>query len=133
MIVLGITALFMWQMTHTQPQPLSMGAGDQGDIASLRDRLASARDALRDPSDPATDRLRMSAEIPGADDTPLWKLDLQMLTEPHGDGEKMRLRAHFQTNFGSALRPAIAQVLGLDAFRTVPVRNSLGETVGSIR
>ena len=32
-----------------------------------------------------------------------------------------------------ALRPAIAQVLGLDAFRTVPVRNSLGETVGSIR
>ena len=31
-----------------------------------------------------------------------------------------------------ALRPALAQVLGLDAFRTVPVRNSLGETVGSI-
>src|SRR5437868_14004622 len=81
-------------------------------LKRLRDRLASARDALRDPSDPATDRLRMSAEIPGADDTPLWKLDLQMLTEPHGDGEKMRLRAHFQTNFGSALRPAIGRQSG---------------------
>jgi L-asparaginase II len=31
------------------------------------------------------------------------------------------------------LRPAIGQVLGIDAFRTVPVRNSLGEIVGSIR
>src|SRR3569832_155507 len=40
-VVLGITALFMWQMTRNQPQPLSIGAGEQGDIASLRDRLAS--------------------------------------------------------------------------------------------
>ena len=40
-VVLGITSLFMWQMTHTQPQSLSMTAGEQGDIASLRDRLAS--------------------------------------------------------------------------------------------
>ena len=31
------------------------------------------------------------------------------------------------------LRPALGQVLGVDAFRTVPVRNSLGEVVGSIR
>jgi L-asparaginase II len=31
------------------------------------------------------------------------------------------------------LRPAIGQVLGVDAFRTVPVRNSLDEVVGSIR
>jgi L-asparaginase II len=40
----------------------------------------------------------------------------------------------FKVEDGSsrALRPALAQVLGLDAFRTVPVRNSLGETVGSI-
>jgi len=41
MIVLGVTALFMWQMTRTQPQALSIGTGEQGDIASLRDRLAS--------------------------------------------------------------------------------------------
>jgi L-asparaginase II len=31
-----------------------------------------------------------------------------------------------------ALRPAIGQLLGIDAFRRVPVHNSLGETVGSI-
>jgi hypothetical protein len=31
------------------------------------------------------------------------------------------------------LRPALGQVLGIDAFRAVPVRNSLGEVVGSIR
>jgi len=31
------------------------------------------------------------------------------------------------------LRPVLGQVLGVDAFRTVPVRNSLGEVVGSIR
>jgi L-asparaginase II len=31
------------------------------------------------------------------------------------------------------LRPALGQVLGVDAFRTVPVRNSLDEVVGSIR
>jgi hypothetical protein len=40
-VVLGVTGLFMWQMTRTQPQALSIGAGEQGDIASLRDRLAS--------------------------------------------------------------------------------------------
>jgi L-asparaginase II len=32
-----------------------------------------------------------------------------------------------------ALRPALGQVLGIDAFRSIDVRNSLGETVGSIR
>jgi hypothetical protein len=40
-VVLGVTGLFMWQMTRSQPQALSIGAGEQGDIASLRDRLAS--------------------------------------------------------------------------------------------
>jgi L-asparaginase II len=31
------------------------------------------------------------------------------------------------------LRPALGQVLGVEAFRTAPVHNSLGEVVGSIR
>jgi L-asparaginase II len=41
----------------------------------------------------------------------------------------------FKVEDGSsrALRPAIGRVLGIDAFRTVPVRNSLGEVVGSLR
>lgn len=40
-IVFGVTALFFWQVTRTQPQPLSLSTGEQGDIVSLRDRLAS--------------------------------------------------------------------------------------------
>jgi L-asparaginase II len=41
----------------------------------------------------------------------------------------------FKVEDGStrALRPALAQVLGIDSFRTVDVRNTLGEVVGSIR
>jgi L-asparaginase II len=40
----------------------------------------------------------------------------------------------FKVEDGStrALRPALGQVLGIDAFRAVDVRNSLGEVVGSI-
>jgi hypothetical protein len=40
-VVLGVTVVFMWQLTRTQPQSLSVGVGEQGDVASLRDRLAS--------------------------------------------------------------------------------------------
>lgn len=41
----------------------------------------------------------------------------------------------FKVEDGSsrALRPAIGQVLGIESFRTVDVRNTLGEVVGSIR
>ncbi len=41
----------------------------------------------------------------------------------------------FKVEDGStrALRPALGQVLGIDSFRTVDVRNTLGEVVGSIR
>jgi len=41
----------------------------------------------------------------------------------------------FKVEDGStrALRPALGQVLGIDAFRAVDVRNTLGEVVGSIR
>src|SRR5262249_25734976 len=48
----------------------------------------------------------------------------------HVDGRGLALK----TEDGSyrAIRPALGGVLGLDAFRTVAVTNSLGETVGSI-
>jgi L-asparaginase II len=38
-----------------------------------------------------------------------------------------------QDGASRALRPAIGRVLGLDEFLTVPLRNGLGEVVGSIR
>ena len=51
--------------------------------------------------------LSFSAEVPVAGaDAPLWRMNLQLLSEPHGDGERLRLRAHVQTNF-AALRPAL--------------------------
>lgn len=40
-VVLGVTVVFMWQLTRTQPQSLGFAADAQGDITSLRDRLAS--------------------------------------------------------------------------------------------
>jgi hypothetical protein len=35
------------------------------------------------------------------------KLDVSVETEAHGDGERVRLRAHVQTNFASVLRPML--------------------------
>ena len=58
---------------------------------------------------PKQDReeLSFAAEVPveGAE-APLWRVNVHLVTEPHGDGERVRLRAHVQTNFAS-LRPAL--------------------------
>ena len=88
-------------------------------LKRLRERLASVRAALRDPTDPTADRLGLSAEIPGAAGAPLWRLDVQVLTEPHGDGEKLRMRARVQTNFASALRPALSEEKRVDEARAI--------------
>ncbi len=53
------------------------------------------------------ERLAFAAELPVGQDQPLWRIQLQMINEPHADGERLRLRAHVQTNFASALRPAL--------------------------
>lgn len=54
------------------------------------------------------EELTFAAEVPVAGaDAPLWKVNVHLVTEPHGDGERLRLRAHVQTNF-AALRPALA-------------------------
>jgi hypothetical protein len=59
------------------------------------------------PTEP--EQIAFSAEIPGADhNAPLWRVKVQLVSEPHGDGERLRLRAHVQTNFASALRPALS-------------------------
>ena len=78
-----------------------------GILSRLRDRLAFAGAALRPADSVDAERTAFSVAIPGAAGAPLWKMDVQVLTEPHGDGEKLRLRAHVQTNFASALRPAL--------------------------
>lgn len=41
-IALGVTGVFMWSLYQNRPQPImSTAASDTGDVASLRDRLAS--------------------------------------------------------------------------------------------
>lgn len=40
-VVLGISGLFLWSMNQNRAQPLALGPNDTGDVASLRDRLAS--------------------------------------------------------------------------------------------
>ncbi len=56
---------------------------------------------------PDREELSFAAEVPVAGATaPLWKVNVHLVTEPHGDGERVRLRAHVQTNF-AALRPAL--------------------------
>ena len=55
------------------------------------------------------ERYSLSAEIPGlSPGKPLWRINLELHTEPQGDGERLHLRAHWQANFASALAPALA-------------------------
>ena len=48
----------------------------------------------------------------------------------HEDGRGFALKA--EDGSYRAIGPALGVVLGLDAFREVPLTNSLGETVGSV-
>ncbi|MGH8541310.1 MAG: hypothetical protein ACRETW_12505 [Stenotrophobium sp.] len=76
-------------------------------FSRFRKSIRSANTALP-PRSGEPEQMSFAAEIPGATaDAPLWRVNLQVVSEPHGDGEKLRLRAHFQTNFASALRPAL--------------------------
>lgn len=79
-------------------------------LKGLRERLASAGSRAR--SALITERLNFSAAIPGygadgAGGAPLWQMDVQTVTEPQGDGEKLRLRAHIQANLASVLRDGL--------------------------
>lgn len=55
------------------------------------------------------ERMAFAAEVPLGPDTPLCRVQVQMITEPHADGERTRLRAHIQTNFASVLKPALTR------------------------
>ncbi len=72
----------------------------------------------------AEDQLSFAAELPVGQNQPLWRIQLQMITEPQADGERMRLRAHIQTNFASALRPALDNA-------TPPERPALAANTGT--
>ena len=68
-------------------------AGSSGEVASKADG----------------ERYTLSAEIPGlSPGKPLWRINLELHSEPQGDGERLHLRAHWQANFASALAPALS-------------------------
>ncbi len=71
------------------------------------------------------DRLRFSAELPAGALGSILKLDVQIDTEAHGDGERVRLRAHVQTNFASVLRPL------LELPKAATGREALGHTLAA--
>ncbi|WP_143383675.1 hypothetical protein [Fontimonas thermophila] len=52
--------------------------------------------------------VRLTAELPVGQAAPLWRVQLEWVSTPQADGERLHLRAHVQTNFASALRPALA-------------------------
>ncbi|MBV8062035.1 MAG: hypothetical protein JOY51_00490, partial [Nevskia sp.] len=75
-------------------------------LSRLRDRgTASTAEGGAD----GEERYTRAAEIPGLrPGKPLLRLNIEMHAQPQGDGERLRLRAHWQANFASALAPALA-------------------------
>lgn len=77
---------------------------------SLLDRLRTRIDNLAAGALSAAgeDRLSFKAELPAGVFGSILKLDVSVDTQAQGDGERVRLRAHVQTNFASVLRPMLA-------------------------
>ena len=80
-------------------------------LMGILNRIRKGLEAIgaRAPDDEqrGPEELTFSAEVPVAGaDAPLWRMNVQLVSEPHGDGERLRLRAHVQTNF-AALRPGL--------------------------
>lgn len=79
---------------------------------SILDRLRTRLDTLAVGALPALmggdDRLSFKAELPAGVFGSILKLDVSVDSEAHGDGERVRVRAHVQTNFASVLRPMLS-------------------------
>ncbi len=78
-----------------------------GILKRLRSRISALTDVASLP-DGSSEHYALDAAVPlGSAGEPLWRVRVQLVSEPQADGEKLRLRAHLQTNFASALRPAL--------------------------
>lgn len=83
---------------------------------SILERLRVRLDALAAAGLPllagGDDRLSFSADVPAGRFGSLLKLDVSVLSEAHGDGERVRVRAHVRSNFASVLKPMLAAAPG---------------------
>jgi hypothetical protein len=76
-------------------------------LSRWRGRFDGSGPAAADDPAPTSERYAFSAEIPAGALGSVCRIDLQLLSEPQRDGERLSLRAHLQTNFASVLRPAL--------------------------
>lgn len=79
---------------------------------------------------PAVENFSFAAEIPVGETQPLWKIRVQMHSEPQADGARTQLRAHIQTNLASALRPALAHGSTAGSHRNEPAALPHDATTG---
>jgi hypothetical protein len=71
-------------------------------LSRLRSGRAEARAVPAAANKPES--FAFSAEIPGgAAGKPLWRLAIEMHSQPQGEGEQLRMRVHWQANLGSSL------------------------------
>ncbi len=101
-----------------------------GIISQIRRGVAAVRQLRGTPLPEGEPELAaFSAAIPvGPNGAPLWQIDVQVTTEPHADGERLRLRARIQTNLASALKPALGAPASLSDSRAL----TLAERTGSL-
>ena len=101
-----------------------------GIISQIRRGVAAVRQLRGTPLPEGEPELAaFSAAIPvGPNGAPLWQIDVQVTTEPHADGERLRLRARIQTNLASALKPALGAPEAVSDSRAL----TLAERTGSL-
>lgn len=86
---------------------------------SMLSRLRGARHPTP-RADTEPERFAFSAELPAGRFGSICKFNLEVLVEPQRDGERLRLRAHMQTNLASVLRPALTREAASDAAHSAP-------------
>lgn len=89
-------------------------------LSRLQKRLTRLRADPRSaqPAPKPSEAFAFSAEIPGGcAGKPLWRVAVELQTQPQGAGEQLRMRVHWQANLGSCL--------------SLPAPHADGSTTGS--
>lgn len=76
-----------------------------GRLRRARDRAATRLPALQ--PDHETERYAFAGELPGHGGLTACRVSIELLREPHQDGQRLRVSAHLQANLASAVRPTL--------------------------